>query len=238
MRGEIKGLQQVTATLQTNSIGSVEYKPVSKGKNLYAFPFMSPPSKKEDLPIFSATCAIPFATDSHIAASKTTSGQQVTHANREPVQTCQLQASSVANDCGTGQSRLTPWPPSSAPTSPGGASDIWDSPQTPPSRAAKRAAVGYLTPCTPPTIYSVSVGHRSSSGSAQSIDAKPTTFQKIEAQYAQLSGVKTELKELIIEEDLFKPRKLFRGFTNDLQASMSRSNLYPCECQAYDLSGT
>lgn len=101
---------------------------------------------------------------------------------------------------------------SSAAPSPGTSSDVWDTPETPIHRDAKRIKNEVLTPLTPPTPYGGSAEEASVLDklikSATRGDDEQEGRQKIE----------------IEDEDDFQPKKLIRNLTKVLQARELRKH--------------
>lgn len=116
-------------------------------------------------------------------------------------------------------SALSPTGTISSTSSPGVSNDTWDSPETPSHHPVAGSRIETQTPLTPPTTSNLSAKR----GFIPSPPSSPLTFltkqtttaRKVLACMPGLAGAKDGLTEL----DDFKPKKLIRSLTKELQAS-------------------
>ena len=120
-------------------------------------------------------------------------------------------------------SMSSPTESASAPSSPGAGSDIWDSPETPSNKTVGESAIEVFTPLTPPTTYQVSVEHTSITKAHGSLLTDNAVISdEIKALIPYAGDDEDEQRAGIQDEGYFKPKKLIRNLTKELQARKSR----------------
>lgn len=118
---------------------------------------------------------------------------------------------------------LTPASVTSVVSDTSGVGNIWDSPQTP-CRASNEKLEAYdLTPITPPTLLSMTGKRASDILTPCRLPSTSTIFDKIEASIVHTNDQDARKDSVEEEEKDFEPKKLIRGLTADLMASMYHS---------------
>lgn len=111
---------------------------------------------------------------------------------------------------------------SSAASSPGAKDDIWDTQETPLRRSPRLLDRKDWTPLTPPTSYEAQPKKSFFGKATESPLALTVTKTSSSARTTTSILDEAELENTLDDEEDFKPRKLFRNCTDDLNASESR----------------